>query len=631
MSILDISQFDTTDFFVLLVLIWLLILLAQSPLLLQPNFYLYFGFGLGLIGTVFAFVAPTVGPELALGALGVVPVTLASAFAGGYFWNGVEGSLYLAACGLLFVVVNQFERSALREYLRLFFLALLILLLPVIVYRYFLQGALFGWAGFLNFPAGGFRNPNVLARFLGLGGLFFLLTSREKLFSGLGIILLVLACWTGSRGAMLGLAGALIYRFRYFFLRNLTRRLLLLVAVALLVVLLVGKFTYITNLQRVKLVGETYRLFERAPLFGVGAWNFGLVYPQLSSDDSWQRHPHNIFLWILGAFGTAGLIFGGGLLWLLIRSYSALRYVPLIIFLLIHEMVDTMFWIPGILVLTVILLPMCFRGRGERLEWLEQKYVGRLAVFLLSVYLVLGSFTALRVNANYERGLKSAEKGDWNQAARLWRKSPEGSFTTAHLAVARAKEGNLAGSIELLKSAISSNQYDAFYPYLLGYYLETAGREEAARNYFELARSRDPRGMQELFDEVESDPAGKTGFTTAGFELENRGLEFGQLIAHPRAARVYLTFVDRTLAQQKYERALEQIELLESYPRVKLSTRRRLLRRKAFCYGKLNRPEKAKRVQQVYVELLDRRARLREQFHNFFYRRSGLDYGSWRR
>ncbi len=621
----------------ILLLVWLLVLFLQSPLLLSPSFYLYFSLGIGIFGLLFALLADRVNAEFAV-LLGLFScLSFVSATSSGYFWNSFEATLYLTASGVLFLIVNQLNRSDLRQYLSLFFLAGLIFILPTIIYQYFQQVNYFSWAGFFHFPAGNFLNPNVFSRFLALAGLFFYFTSRPAVFRGLGITLMLLACFTGSRGAILGLSLAFIFHHRYFFLANFWRRLFLLLVILLLLVVLVGNISYVTNLQRIKLVGETFQALRKAPVTGIGAWNFALVYPQITGDERWQRHPHNLFLWIFVSFGTVGFLAVGIGFWFLYRSYATFRYLPVLVYLFVHEMVDTMFWLPGILLITVLFLPLALRGFRKKVKLISSQNLGRGLIVLISLGLVGGSLAALRLDLHYKAGLKLARNEKWQRAQKKWKVGSffkQSGFVPAHRGMAHWKIGNRKKGLKLLRKAAVVNEYDAFYPFLCGYYLEKSGNTRGARVYYGRARRRDPRNLQKLpLDERQNSRMGGNFLDSLlrSPDFLQTKVNFQKLRVHPRSVRWYIPFVDRSLKRKRYREALKQIELLENYPILTGKARRMLIARKYLCYALLDQEKNKRKIREQFSRFIFFGPKIRRRFHYLFYRRAGVDYAYRRR
>jgi hypothetical protein len=197
---------------------------------------------------------------------------------------------------------------------------------------------------FVNLGRPEWLNPNYSAAILLLG----------LPFGSLPLLALALAI-TQSRGAILGLAVALLWRY-WPTLQTTRRKALALAALycaaGVMVMLRPG-----TVAARVEHWGEALRIFADHPLFGVGPsmYQYVSTIPQ-------QNHADSAVLTLAAEQGIVGLAAAGALLWVVVRKWRECKY-PLVQFAFLAFGVqnlidDTWLWSWPALLLGVLLAVM---------------------------------------------------------------------------------------------------------------------------------------------------------------------------------------------------------------------------------------------------------------------------------
>lgn len=546
-------------------------------------------------------------------------VALVCAALSGYFWNGFEYSLVLGTVTLAGGLVPRGRETNWPLVLYGVLLTIGSVVLLKLLVHYYHQVQLFGAYGLVRLPLIDFRNPNVLARFLGLVGLGLMLLAPGRRWRLTGVPFLGLLLLSASRGAVLALVAAGIAEgFRWLADSVTPRRLILVVSVVvvLLVALMIAYPTgvsRVTNLQRINLALESMRLLGDYPVTGVGGWNFGLVYPAYSLDDQWQRHPHSLILWLLTAFGIAGSLVVVAVVWWFLGGRFRWLFVPVLVFVLVHELVDTMVWIPGVLLLMVLLLLGGLESRTVRAR--------RSAVLpLLSVLVVLSGLVVWKTDRDFKQGLRKFRAGHYREARAHWWNDLAG-FTRAHRAVALAEENKLENASRQLRKTIATNAYDPFYRWLHGRLLKRFGRTEKARERFRQYSKRDPHGMLTLRKKSWQNSTGSSG-------TEPTGVSFLTLWLNQRKPRSYLPFVRQSLEEGRTTLAARRIEFLLGLPKLTRRTRDKLLKFRSQLPGDRTTKQAPGRGSEGLST--EEYRRFRSQFHYFFYRRPGSDYASFR-
>lgn len=551
--------------------------------------------------------------------LALMAVCLVSAARSGYVWNGLQYGLMAGGVFGFWLLWRGLEpRRSDSLYAWFYALVVLVLVLPVLL-QYLRQLSAFGTYGWLHFPNGPLRNPNVMARYLGLSGLFLLVarsSPRPVRWAALPVI--GLCVWTGSRGGILALGISLgVYACQRYRPRW-SWRVWTGIGLAgfLAVLVLVGNPASMTNLQRVQLVPESLSLWLERPLTGVGGWNFGLAYPGVSADARWQRHPHSLPLLILTEFGLLGIVFAGLVLLRWYRGGVRSEGWPLVVFLVVHELVDTMVWIPGVLLLSMPALAWAAspsdpsgppRSRSPSLARVS------LAGVLVGLALLVGG-----IDVMVSRGIRAAGQGEWARAKRhLW--DHVTGVGSAHRALAARRTGEHRRAVASLVESVRRNSYDPYYPYLLGDLLDRRGRFRWAVRARRAARRRDPHDMLRMRRGEERERSRDALTDTEPFRP-------GRLLDQPHRPRWYLPLVDRNIRRGNTGRALEQLWLLGAFDKVSASTRAGIVARRIRSYRIRGDTDAARRWKRVLSRLRATRDRVRPQFHRFFYRRPGHDH-----
>ncbi|MFB6346106.1 MAG: O-antigen ligase family protein [bacterium] len=598
--------------FALLPLSLLVLFLIVDPLLLNPSQYGLLGVCLGLASLIYYLRDESINVPLLIGGTIAILVSLWSAVTSGYFWNPFEYSFVLILVVLAGTTAAFTDRT---DAMRITFVALLALgsaILASIVFQYVRQFNLFGVYGLARLPTVDFRNPNVLARFLGMIGLGLFATGRSlpsKLTSVPFVFLLVLS---GSRGAILGVMAvlivALVNKFEISW-QSMPVRVGFVTAVILLLVSLVffsSSIARVTTHQRIDLVHESLALVAEAPFIGTGPWNFGLLYPEVSLDGTWQRHPHSLPLWLLTSFGLLGTLILLGTFWNVDGSVRW-EFTPVFVFVGVHELVDTMIWIPGVLLLTVLLLGVALKGRtrpSRQLTWFP----------VLAVPAVLAGGLIWKTDADFKAGLKEFHARNYTEARLNWWNDLAG-FTLAHKATAHSEEGNLERADRLLERATTINALDPYYHLLAGRISEARGESVQAKRHREQYREMDPRKLLTLSRSDSSD-------RSATEAPEKKPPSFVSLWYRQRKPIAYLPLVKRTIDSNDTNLAKNQIRFLLGLPKITQRGRTLLLQYRAELSGRGHDKSAPDRLRE--------HRQFRSQFHHFLYRRPGSDYVSFR-
>jgi len=199
-----------------------------------------------------------------------------------------------------------------------------------------------------------YTSPNYLAMYLAPALIIgFGLITRKNIISStfilFSIICLVLSIiFTYSFGAWLGIVAALGFGFFIYLLKLKKRLAWVILGFSLVFILILG---YLALIQRgasleTRLIiwQRAFEVFKTHPILGIGPGTFE-GYPQ----------PHNIFLAFLLQTGIVGFI---GFIWLLIwflktgfmnlASFNDARFIliliSMMIYILVHGLVDTTYW-----------------------------------------------------------------------------------------------------------------------------------------------------------------------------------------------------------------------------------------------------------------------------------------------
>lgn len=551
----------------------------------------------------------------ALWGLVLLAVFLLSAVRSGYVWNGLQYGLMAGGVFGFWLLWRGAESRASTLFAWFYALVVLALLLPILL-QYLRQVAAFGTYGWLHLPNGPLRNPNVMARFLGLAGLFLLVVPSNRFLRWTAVPVLAGCVWTGSRGGILALMVALgILAWQRYRPRWSWRVPTAAILVLLVVIVLVGDPSYVTNLQRIQLVPESLSLWSSQPVTGIGGWNFGLAYPGVSADGRWQRHPHSLPLLVLTEFGLIGVLVGVLALGWCYRHPPRPDGWPLLAFLAVHELVDTMAWIPGVLLWSAPALAwIAARPDGSGSE--RSGFPGTVyAILVVGLALMVGG-----IDVSVSRGIRAAGREAWPAARSLLRDHVTG-VASAHRALAARRSGEKGRAVASLVEANHRNRLDPYYPYLLSRALRRRGRRRWSERARREALRRDPHDMLRMRRRPASDTASGRVET-----VDTEPFRPGRLLAQPHRPRWYLPLVDRSMRRGDTRRALVQLRLLEGFDKVSAGTRAAIVARRIRCYRIRGDRDAARRWRRVLRQLRTTRDHVRPQFHRFFYRRAGHDH-----
>ena len=337
--------------------------------------------------------------------------------------------------------------------------------------------------------------PLVLMRILDYGR-----RSQRILWIEVLLLLLITQYFTSSRGGWLALSGAVILMIiLYYFpllriskenfapVRNLSRKTIWLggavfVAGLALVPILIRQVSLTahgTFAERLDVWQYALKQISRSPVWGNGTGSLAFLYALRSQAIGGDEvfHAHNLWLQITAESGLIGLIlvlFSVGLLTrVFITSWhntnlgseqrnSLIAYIGVVTAVIIHSILDFVFWRLMITIGILIILALLFRIAPRR-EYLQVKK--RTVIPLLSVLLIGFSFVALVYlygSLIYSRGVKAASNGNWQNAQQeicaAARANPSKSFYNFQCSLASAFTAYQENDPQALHSAIHFQQ-----------------------------------------------------------------------------------------------------------------------------------------------------------------------------
>jgi O-antigen ligase len=287
-----------------------------------------------------------------------------------------------------------------------------------------------------------------------------LATGRRRLVVGtLALATLLAVFLSGTRGAWLALAGALVVTGVAVYL---TRRdhvhraardgRLRAGAAVMLAILAVAMVVFIPALlDRLSIVadgGRTYyattalRMFADAPLFGQGPGNWAarrMVFSEAGDPDISVAHPHNIYVLTLAESGLVGMLAGAAALvvlsWLIMRALRghdpvrqrwAFAATFVLVYLSINATVDSFANLPVVIILAAI--PVAVLDAGSRhgfgQRWLHVGARTRarihatvtVSVFAAAALAVIALVRIESFAIEHQRAVAAIDRGDWAAA-----------------------------------------------------------------------------------------------------------------------------------------------------------------------------------------------------------------------
>ncbi|MCP4649232.1 MAG: hypothetical protein GY853_04005 [PVC group bacterium] len=267
-------------------------------------------------------------------------------------------------------------------------------------------------------------------------------------------------------------------------------------------------------IQRLYYWQSALSMIRNRSLQGVGAGNYGIVYPRFKSAAANETiYTHNIFLQIWAEGGVLPLlcfIVFIAYVWKRIkcgeRNIVALGILSGSIAVLIHNNIDYSFFISqtGHLwwIFTACALNMSNRDDNEKKKK-NNNYI--VNIILYSIILILGykTFFYYQAELNFEQGMVFFQEQKYEQARELIAKSlkirSDNDFAYYNLATIDQIEYSGKYSEEVVsnyKKAISLNPDYAFYYYELGQYFKQYNREEQAEIFLKKAVKAYPTNLK---------------------------------------------------------------------------------------------------------------------------------------
>ncbi|MGM0441209.1 MAG: tetratricopeptide repeat protein [Elusimicrobiota bacterium] len=196
----------------------------------------------------------------------------------------------------------------------------------------------YGGVGYLKVPKMGrvhatFGNPNFFGSFLigciPLSGVLFL-KNKKKIWLLASLVAMVTALYfTGTRGAWLGIMGALLLWYIVWGKNRVSKWPSVLIILGIIIFAFVSRNQWMRDTHRLLIWRDTVKMGLENPFTGVGIGEFHLEFPEYASGELRKVYPpgsfivnyvHNEFLEIFAETGIVGL---GLYLWFLVIFYIA--------------------------------------------------------------------------------------------------------------------------------------------------------------------------------------------------------------------------------------------------------------------------------------------------------------------
>ncbi|MFH2145752.1 MAG: O-antigen ligase family protein [Candidatus Omnitrophota bacterium] len=376
-----------------------------------------------------------------------------------------------------------------------------------------------------------FLSPNVLAGYLimilplnffcsvsalksknRIRAIFFIFTLLLNLFA---------LAFTKSAGACLALGFSLAC-FCVIFLtedKNKAKKVVVIISGILLIIIFFLIFTQRVNsfinvhnpqnsvIQRIYYWKSTLRVIKESSFLGVGAGNFGAIYPRFKGLAANETiFSHNSFLQLWAECGIFALAFFIGMMFFYFfqikkKNFDLLIMGSLIgvLAFLIHNLFDYTFFIPQAAWLWWVLVACGLRlGENEDLkDCFPDREFGLLPrgiVVILIVGLIYFNFSNFNESKNINKAEKFLKNRDFKQAIYFIKRAldcrPNNDFS--YYLLARALRGHEEAEfcslvVDNYKKAIKLNPQYAFYYYELGEYFMRYGKFEEAQCFLKYA------------------------------------------------------------------------------------------------------------------------------------------------
>ncbi|MBU0634141.1 MAG: O-antigen ligase family protein [Candidatus Omnitrophica bacterium] len=376
-----------------------------------------------------------------------------------------------------------------------------------------------------------FLSPNILAGYIimVLPLNFFCLVSALKSknrIRAIGFIFTLLInffalAFTRSMGAYLALVFSLACWWGVFLAgdKNKLKKSVFAAGGILLILVLVSIFMQRANcfvnfnnpqnsvMQRMYYWRSAARVIKESPLSGVGAGNFGIIYPRFKEPAANETvFSHNSFLQLWAECGVFALIFFIGMMVFYFSQIKKKNFDLLImgsligvLAFLIHNLFDYTFFIPQVAWLWWVLVACSLRlGENEDLKdcFLDRKFglLPRGIMAMLIVGLIYFNFLNFNEAKNINKAEKFLKNRDFEQAIYSIKRAldyrPNNDFS--YYLLARALRGHEEAEfcslvVDNYKKAIKLNPQYAFYYYELGEYFMRYGKFGEAQCFLKYA------------------------------------------------------------------------------------------------------------------------------------------------
>lgn len=227
---------------------------------------------------------------------------------------------------------------------------------------------------------------------------------------------------------------------------------------------------YLTNAQRLSMIGGVGRAFLARPLAGYGPWSFPILGQRFLAWPKWELHPHNVLLRTTFESGFVGLLAWSALIVVLAagarRKIAAPRaWAPgAVLAIFGGSMTDDMFWIPSLAFL--FFLAASAFAAGPRY---------RVPIYFAAPLLLILGFAAAILPALQDRapGMPLAPLCQELDAAVIENKEPDyrgWTFDPAALRIAGYADlasGDTPRALALFRSALGQDPHLIFGPHTL--------------------------------------------------------------------------------------------------------------------------------------------------------------------
>ncbi|MBI4846246.1 MAG: O-antigen ligase family protein [Candidatus Omnitrophica bacterium] len=257
--------------------------------------------------------------------------------------------------------------------------------------------------------------------------------------------------------------------------------------------------------QRLYYWQSAVKVIKENPLFGVGAGNFGFVYPRFKHEAANETiYAHNSYLQLWAELGIFSLLFFLFLIRCLFMRALKQRFNFLqagmlagtVVFLL-HNFFDYSFFIFQTAFVWWVLFAFSFAHEepeaGSEKQF-ERGMVLRIIFSFLIIFLLFYNIAQLYSKISLEKGIEFLKAKKYDEAIKsvnrsvwLFKKSDLNYYILAHIFLKKNGQDFSSEVIKNYKKAIALNRYYSFYYYELALYYEKHNYHKEAKEFFAKA------------------------------------------------------------------------------------------------------------------------------------------------